>query len=467
MRKLSIYSGIFLITIAVFSWGYFSSEYEFFPWQLIDPVRSFIEGYGPHSKTVTEKVKHALDIRPERMLEELEKSGGREYADVRTEGLRERRLDPQLYKEEGAFPEGYLLIWGAFDFEENLHGGVLLNADGEVVHRWLPDREAIEEEIEAYNKNRPRDQEKKSYKTIIDLPQGISLYPDGSLILNDGDHGNGMQRVDFCSDSLWVKLGKFSHEISKQDDGSKVWSVDDDRVLHKIDARSGDSLQELEVGQIMEANPYTDVLSIRRDDMLGDRWLDDRWHFNDFEPLPEEYAEAFPDFEAGDLLLSLRSLNAVMVVDPDTKEIKWWRVGAFSRQHDPDWHADGTITIFDNQTREVYGEYEPEDPKKYSRILRIDPQTFETEVVYHGRRDNFYTGIRGQHQVLPNGNILITSSTQGRIMIVDEDGETVFDFINRYDGEEALVLSDAVWVPDDFFGFELEEKRCGQAAQEE
>ncbi len=460
MRKIRIFSGIFLVTLAVFSWGYFSSEYEFFPWQVIDPVRSFIEGYGPHSKTPIEKIKHSLGIRPERMLEKLEKNSDREYATVEADSLRERRLDPLLYKEADAYPPGYLLIWGAFEFEESLHGGILLDESGELVHRWLPDKEAIVEAIDVYNENRGPGEEKKSYTTPIDLPQGISLYPDGSLILNDGDHGNGMQRVDFCSNSLWVKLGKFSHEIEKQGDGSSVWTIDDDKILHRIDSENGASLEKLEVGAIMQANPYTDVLSIRRDDMLDDRWLDDWWHFNDAEPLPAEYAGAFPGFEAGDLLLSLRSLNAVMVVDPESKKIKWWRVGAYSRQHDPDWHANGTITVFDNQTRDVYGEYEPKNPKKYSRIIEMDVETFETEVVYDGQRDNFYSSIRGQHQFLPNGNILITSSTQGRIMIVDNNGNTVFDFINRYDQEESLVLSDAVWVPKDFFDFIPEEKSC-------
>ncbi|MFP4268008.1 MAG: arylsulfotransferase family protein [Spirochaetaceae bacterium] len=460
MQRVRIVAGIFLFTLAVFSWGYFSSEYHFFPWQIIDPVRAYIEGHGPHSKTVGQKVRHALNIRPERMLEELEVRESRDYRKVRTEGLRERRMQPLLYREEGAYPSGYLFIWGAFDFEENLYGGILLNGEGEVIHRWLPDRGAFEDEIDTYNRERDKNQPKKSYKTIKDLPQGISLYPDGSLILNDGDHGNGMQRVDFCSRSEWAKLGRFSHEITKQDGGSSVWTIDDDKILHRIDAESGETVEEIEVGEIMRANPYTDVLSIRRDDMLGDRWLEDKWHFNDAEPLPEEYADSFPDFEAGDLLLSLRSLNAVMVADPDTGEIKWWRVGSFSRQHDPDWHEDGTITLFDNQTRDVYGPYEPRNPPKYSRILRVDMETYETEVLYHGERDNFYSAIRGQHQVLPNGHIVITSSSQGRILIVDEEGETVFDFINRYDEEDALVLSDAVWVPEDFFDFDPGERGC-------
>lgn len=52
------------------------------------------------------------------------------------------------------------------------------------------------------------------------------------------------------------------------------------------------------------------------------------------------------------------------------------------------------------------------------------------------------------------GNILITSSGQGRVMVVTPGGETVFEFINRYSSEEVLLVSEAVWVPHDFSDFD-------------
>ncbi|MGM0540500.1 MAG: arylsulfotransferase family protein [Thermodesulfobacteriota bacterium] len=462
MKQVSIFSGIFLLAVSLFAWGYFSAEYKFFPWSIINPVQKYIQGTGVHSKKVTDKIMHDLGLRPERMLKDLELNKNRDYKTVAIDGLRERRSKPVMFsRREHLFSSGYLLIWGAFDFENNLYGAILVDKYGQVVHRWIPDYDSITATADSYNANRDADDYKHTYQNPISLPQGIAIYPEGSLIYNDGDPSNGMQKMDFCSQPMWTKLGRFSHEIVLQEDGSRVWTIDDDRCLHQIDAQSGESLHKIEVGDIMEANPDVDILSIRRDDFTDDRWLPDFWHFNDVEPLPLELAGDYLDFQPGDLLVSSRSLNAVMVIDPYTKKIKWWRVGAFSRQHDPDWQAGRKITIYDNQTREVLAKHQPENPKKYSRIIELDMDTYQTDVLYDGIQDNFYSGIRGKHQFLPNGDLLITSSTQGRIMIVNDQGETVFEFFNRYNEDRVLLLSEAVWIGEDFFDFDVERKECG------
>ena len=43
----------------------------------------------------------------------------------------------------------------------------------------------------------------------------------------------------------------------------------------------------------------------------------------------EELASAFPQSRLGDLLLSLRNVNLLMVVDPGTQKVKWTRTGPF------------------------------------------------------------------------------------------------------------------------------------------
>ena len=223
--------------------------------------------------------------------------------------------------------------------------------------------------------------------------------------------------------------------------------------MSKVNHENGNVLGRISFEDINKANPNIDILSIRRQLFKG-IWLNDRYHLNDIEPLPRRYAEAFPMFKAGDLLISVRSLNLIFIMDPDTLKVKWWRVGQTRRQHDPDWQADGTITVFDNNMRDKALE---RDRDRYSRIWRMDPASFEAKIVYDGQSDNFYTSRRGKHQMFPNGNILITSSEQRRVLEVTPDGETVFEFLNKYDNINNLLVSEAIWVRSDFFKINFKE----------
>ncbi len=255
---------------------------------------------------------------------------------------------------------------------------------------------------------------------------------------------------------MWARKGIFHHALSEADDGS-VWAIGPgyNNLFSNVDAETGKTLREISFEGMTKANPELDIYGLRQRDFGEEfKWSEDEgghWHVNDIDPLPAAFAGAFPQFEAGDLLISLRSINLVFVVSPTTQKIKWWRVGVTRRQHDPDWNADGTITIYDNNMH-----------RKPSRIVRVDPKTMEFGTVYDGAKDGFYSRNRGKHQRLPGGNRLITIPEQSRVIEVTAAGEVVFEFYNAYlePNPAALVLSEAVWVPEDFFDFK-EPQKCG------
>jgi len=70
-----------------------------------------------------------------------------------------------------------------------------------------------------------------------------------------------------------------------------------------------------------------------------------------------------------------------------------------------------------------------------------------------------YTEIRGRHQNLRNGNVLITESLGGRVFEITEAGTIVWEFINRFDEKNVARLNDAIRYPEDYFT--VEDWSCG------
>ncbi len=139
-------------------------------------------------------------------------------------------------------------------------------------------------------------------------------------------------------------------------------------------------------------------------------------------------------------MLSLRNRNMIVVTDAKVTKIKWWKIGPFMRQHDPDWEKGGKITVFDNHSDESL------DGSRAggSRIWQIDPATGAAVTLYGGRADQFmYSPERSTHQTQPDGNIMITEAQSGRAFEVTPAGKIVWEYVNRYDRDRVTWLHDA------------------------
>jgi transposase InsO family protein len=107
-------------------------------------------------------------------------------------------------------------------------------------------------------------------------------------------------------------------------------------------------------------------------------------------------------------------------------------MGPYIKQHDPHFLPNGRISVYDNRADFADGKI-----LGGSRILSIDPVTRKVNTVYQGdARNSFFSNMQGEHQYLPNGNILITEPDAGRIFEVTPSGEVVWSYINRYDEDE-------------------------------
>jgi hypothetical protein len=315
---------------------------------------------------------------------------------------------------------GYVLIAGlsrqqaVAAFEVGLY-----DSDGTLLHRWPV---------------RYQDLDPDGPRPLHVMLHGLEALEDGSVVVTF-DAGRAIARLDACGRPLWVTRGNFHHSIAADGEGG-LWAWRDETIV-RLDAASGAETRTLDLrSQIMTAAGGQDGVFAIRSFVAGpDKPLDfpsDPFHANDVEPLRPEMAAAFPDFRAGDL---------VAVIDPDDGRLRWWQSGPWLKQHDPDFQPDGTITVYDNHTG-----------SGVSRILRIDPATRAVETVFAGSGETpFYSWQRGKHQMLPNGNVLVTDAEQGRVFEAAPDGGLVWERDMGWDADRNMIVTEARHLPPDFY----------------
>lgn len=332
-------------------------------------------------------------------------------------------------------------VFVGWDSAARSYAAWLLDVRGQVQHRWPIDIG------QAGAENLAR---------VAHMPHGLVVLKDGSLVLNF-DSGKVLQRLDACGDVVWRRTGLFHHSLRQTDDGS-FWTWRSEgkidghlHYLHNFDADTGEIIREISLSEdvikpmgarsaIFGVRPGFRFRRLTRD--LRNPFEGDIFHPNDIDVLSASLAPAFPGFAPGDLLISLRNLHLLAVLDPDSGKIKWWGRGPWMFQHDPDFRADGTISVYSNNSF-----------RGRSEILWIDPGTgaFGNDLFRGEAR--FYSEWMGTHQTLPNGNVLIVVPGEGRVLEVTATGELVMEFNNLYTHDAAFNahVENGTWLPGDYF----------------
>jgi hypothetical protein len=434
LNKIRIIAIIWLIFLPAFLLGFCVGYAKIWPYSVLTEAVLFIEGGQGENLSLWKKFTNDFASKPTRHIAAYSIKKSTNMAPYKA--LTELKLNPRRNFPEYAFsekaPDGYRVIYGVFDFRQGLHGAIMLDNQGRVVHVWHFSQERLDW---------------KSPKDTNVFPHGFEIARDGSIV-TAYDGGTSLTKYDYCGNVLWRLKGGFHHSIAFEGDGAVwVWGDSDGTLpygnhLLKIDYNTGQIIKEIPLQKVMDTNTDIDIFGIlQKDTSQGSEWYHDHWHPNDIDPLPKRLERFYPMFRAGDLLVSLRSPNLVFVMDQDTLKVKWWRQGLARRQHDPDWNDKGTITIFNNNMH-----------RGYSNILELNPVTFDNQILLDGKSYGFRTYRRGKHQLMPNGGLLITSSEQGRVFETDREGNLTFEFLNSYNGnQENLVISEAVFLPKDYF----------------
>ncbi len=131
----------------------------------------------------------------------------------------------------------------------------------------------------------------------------------------------------------------------------------------------------------------------------------DPTHLNGIQLVDAALAARHAWLRAGDLLLSMRSLNAVGILDPHTRKFKWMSAGTTVMQHSPVFHDDGVL-VFDNRGGSM--------ATGGSRLVQIDLETRGSQVLFPSPAasvpGSFYTGVAGHLDLSGDGRVLVTLS---------------------------------------------------------
>jgi hypothetical protein len=326
----------------------------------------------------------------------------------------------------------------------------VINMLGETVHEWQVDWFEIWQDPQ--------------YVRLADQPKsrpgghihGIAMLADGSIVFNF--ENLSMVRMSLCGDVIWKLPYRTHHSIYVDDDGN-IWSPAQRFHEEKLPQFANHALPVSE-SMILKVSPEGKILrEISMFDWFEQRdlhgWLHmgaaklsnivtgDALHMNDVEIYPRGMPSEL--FSPGDIMISLRDLNSVMVLDSETLDIKYWKTDGIVRQHDPDFIGEDRISIFDNN------HIGPNNGGQQSRIVVDYPDQRTSTIRYTGSQDEpFYSHIMGKHQWLSNGNLLITDSMNGRAIEVDDNGKILWEFINIVGNGRVGLVEEVQRLPTSF-----------------
>lgn len=441
-----LFYAVTIVTVLVLSFffGFYSAENKTIVYRAVTGIKSAV-------KITSEEAPTQLKIRPEHFLQPVHYKGT--AVTVNTVHDREEQL---------------IFMSGFFDNTNELR---LVRRNGDIVAHWPVQFSKI-----FPNPTHLREPPQSDWN--IDT-HGALILPDGSVVFNF-EYG-GVVKLDRCGRVVWKLARMTSHSVEPAEDGGfwipgrRYFPKDasspfppfvtpfyEDAIL-KVSAE-GKVVKEIPVPQLfynsgLEALLTATGFSLRpllTAKSEGHPPEIEINHLNEIEELNSSMAVDFPMFEVGDLLVSLRERNLIMVIDPDTEKIKWWRIGPWIRQHDPKFLPGGKIIVFNNNDYRVdwgpIGDMTPIPPPRYSNIMEYDFASDRSKIIYGNKPgQEMWSIIRGKVQRTSGGGLLITEFEGGRVIETDAEGRIIWEYVNRYDSKNVAEISEARIYPVSYF----------------
>lgn len=290
---------------------------------------------------------------------------------------------------------------------------VLIDLDGQVVHRWEASWEAVFPGQVAAGEPAPRPYWRRA-----------RLLPDGGLLTMFVD--KGAFRLNRDSGVVWTWPGGAHHDLAL--DGDSVWVLARrarvrpehardpmlDDALVRLDLATGQEQQRFAVWDAFADGPWAARLRAVQARADGDPL-----HTNTVEVLDGRFVDQNPAFASGNLMISLRNTDLVAIVDPRVQQVVWAWAGPWHQQHEPTLVEPGHLLVFDNM-----GAW----PR--SRVLELDPATLGLVWAYDGGDVPLVSETCGTAQRLPGGTTVAVASDTGVAVEVDRQGDAVWTYVN-------------------------------------
>jgi hypothetical protein len=238
--------------------------------------------------------------------------------------------------------------------------------------------------------------------------------------------GYGIVRITASSELVWGHWLPVHHDLHVNDDGSLV--VLTTKFTDRPDLYPSPVAEEHLTWMSAEGHPTRSVSLLQAFERYP-QWpaiwenrpvkdSEDIFHANTVYVLESDYSHIHPAFTTGRVLTSMRHLDAIALIDPETETVVWARQGGFKRQHDPQLDDDG-LWIFDNQGA----------GGKTSRMIKIDPRNGTILREWKGDEGHrLWSRTCGHAQQLSNDNLLVVSSEQGVVYELTGDDEVVWSY---------------------------------------
>ncbi len=240
-------------------------------------------------------------------------------------------------------------------------------------------------------------------------------------------------RMTPCGTPVWtIDYNIFHHTIEQGPEGH-FWSstyVDPQRVDElRSDYLDPGIVQFSSDGEILYDRSLTDVMlnsGLAYLILSGKDFYHDPLHLNDVQPV---FTDG-PYWKKGDVFLSLRHINTIMLFRPSTDEIVWWKQGPWMAQHDVDIIDEKTIGIFDNNALE-FGSGIFVDGHSDIKFYDFESGTVSSPFKRALVENDFKNEAAGLFTILPDGHYYVDESESGRTLIFTPEGELAIEHVNR------------------------------------